>query len=226
MTTALAIVAHFDDHALWMGGIMHVLKDWQWTAVAMCVELPERRSYFCDFCAEVRAQGYPMDCRDYQNRKDPSVARPNTQEEMQGKLLRCFSGNRFDWVFTHSRDAGGEYGGHDNHTEVRDAVLALARAGHFVADEGKVATFSYGVIGGVAATARIDPESAKRTTYLQLTYKELGWKLSWCNRIPDMGSLRNLACPCPNPEAFVCEGMRPEDHLPPYFKDQKLREPV
>jgi hypothetical protein len=223
MTTALAIVAHHDDHLLWMGAIMRVLKEWKWMAVAMCVELPERRSFFCDFCADVKADGYHFDFRDYQDRKNPGGKVLNSQGEMQRKLLNCVGGRRFDWVFTHSRDAGGEYGGHDNHSEVLEVVTTLARNGQLVADESRVATFSYGYVGArTAATPLIDAEAQKTSHYLQLTYDELAWKLKWCKKIPDQGSVRGLGCPCPNPETFKSSGLRRED-MPEYFWKQELR---
>jgi hypothetical protein len=49
MTNALAVMAHHDDHVLFMGATMQRTKrmqGWDWTVTAMCLN-PAYRTYFC-----------------------------------------------------------------------------------------------------------------------------------------------------------------------------------
>ena len=44
---AIAIVAHDDDVVLWMGGTIHLLKDWEWHIISMCNNHDsDRKTYF------------------------------------------------------------------------------------------------------------------------------------------------------------------------------------
>ena len=222
MPKVLAVVAHHDDHVLWMGGIIRTLKHWDWTLLAMCVQRQDRRDYFCDFCRDVGADGRTIDCHDYA--VIDNAQHPNDAARMQQRLLTSLGTERFDWVFTHSKDESLEYGRHDNHREVRDAVTSVVKRGHLTNGELRIANFSYGFIGGrTASTARIDSVAEKQTHYFQLTYRELDWKLKWCTKVPDLANLRAIGCPCPNPEAFTCDGLKRAD-LPDRFWRNDLRE--
>jgi hypothetical protein len=206
MTNALAVVAHHDDHLLWMGVTIERTKrwGWNWTVLALGVRDPAKAAYFDDCCKEQGVtfrrlalvgddQGAPLfrDC---------------PQERLETAICETLEGVSFDWVFTHSREPGGEYGGHSAHMEVQRSVTSLVQRNRLGKGVKRLAYFSYGYVGGAtAAMARIDKDSAAKTHYCQLTYQELCWKAGWCLRIPD--SLEGIGCPCPNPEAFEGDGL-------------------
>lgn len=100
----------------------------------------------------------------------------------------------------------GEYGGHANHTEVRQVVLELVRQRELRCDSIHIAQFAYEAIygGGLPTCARLDCGF-----YLRLTYEELAEKCRLSSLAPDVEtSLRNLEYPCPNPEGFEGEGLQ------------------
>jgi LmbE family N-acetylglucosaminyl deacetylase len=204
VTNALAVVAHHDDHLLFMGGTMKRLaetKGWKWTVIAMCLN-PDFQKYYCDSCADLKAEGKFMHFKD-----DLTGFRftKNSQQQMEAELLQAAGGTRFDWVFTHSRHPRGEYGGHRNHEEVQHVVTSLVRRGHLTHGVGRLAYFSYQVIEGHTVCTASFCESW-RTHYLPLTYDEQKWKLHWMSTTPD--SLRGLADPCPSLEAFEGDGLQ------------------
>jgi LmbE family N-acetylglucosaminyl deacetylase len=207
MPNALAVVAHYDDHPLFMGATIRRLglKRWNWTLVAMCIKSNEKRDYFNRFCNQFGANGIAMTFCDHQG--GPAFSQ-NSRQMMREKLLTDLGEKTFDWVFTHSRHPEGEYGFHANHAEVQQVVTSLVDEKRLVQDRGCLAYFSYGVISGhTAATARFD--AMEKTHYLQLTYDELLWKCDWCIKTMTFdGSLPAIGYPCPNPEAFEGDGLR------------------
>jgi hypothetical protein len=133
---------------------------------------------------------------------------------MVTELANAVGGAKSDWVFTHSRDQFGEYGGHANHSEIVQVVTAVVRRGTLTTDMSRVAFFCYHPIYGCdgrATVARLDA-----THDLQLTYEELLFKCQWAMRAPDAGtSLKNLGYPCPNPESFEGDGLQlPRPFIP------------
>jgi LmbE family N-acetylglucosaminyl deacetylase len=198
MINALAVVAHHDDHLLFMGATMRrtkTIRGWHWKVIAMCLD-PACKDYFCGSCADLGAKGCFMPFKNYQT--DPIFSK-NSREEMEAKLRGEAEGTKFDWVFTHSRHPCGEYGGHSNHSEVQQVVTSLVERGQLGQGMNHLAYFSYQAIAGHTAPTASFCES-HRTHYLQLTYTELEWKLKWCKNTPD--SLSGIGDPCPNPEAF------------------------
>jgi hypothetical protein len=130
--------------------------------------------------------------------------------DSQRGRTRAIDGETYDLVFTHSQH--GEYGQHANHTEVQEIVTELSREWQFGKTCRPPAYFSY-------ETDR--PHTAPRARlaaqyYLPLTYPELLWKCQLCHLAPDCETnLRNLAYPCPNPEAFEGDGLElPESFVP------------
>lgn len=202
MPKAVAIVAHHDDHALWMGGAIQrlAMAGWHWTLIAMCVPAPasERLRYFQHCCSIFGATPIAMQFRDYQYGEPFSQ---NRRDDMRSQLLATVNTQEFDLVFTHSRSENGEYGArHANHVEVRELVAELAQQGQFGSKCQPPAYFSYDVIykDCTATCARLDANF-----YLPLTYPELLWKCQLCSLAPDANSsLKNLSFPCPNPEGF------------------------
>jgi LmbE family N-acetylglucosaminyl deacetylase len=197
---AIAIVAHHDDHVLWMGGTIQrlALSCWQWTVVAMCVPDPTRQAYFQHCCSVLGVAPVMMDFQDYMG-SDPFSR--NDRDQMRSRLAGVAQGQTFELVFTHSRGEHGEYWArHANHVEVRELTAELVNNRSLGAGQASLAYFAYDVIygSGTATCARTDA-----TYFLPLTYPELLWKCQLCRLAPDAeSSLRNLAYPCPNPEGF------------------------
>ena len=128
MPKAVAIVAHHDDHVLWMGGTIQRLAatGWHWTVIAMCVPEHERLNYFHHSCSVFGAIPIAMQFHDYQV-GDPFSR--NNRGEMRSRLLGAIEDQKFDLVFTHSRGELGEYWGrHANHFEVRELAAELVRS--------------------------------------------------------------------------------------------------
>lgn len=204
MTRALAVVAHYDDAVLWMGGAIKRTRHagWDWTVVAMCVAEAARRQHFEDACVSLGADHTSTDFVDVQS-GDPfdKNRRDGMRKALQGIILQSM----YDWVFTHSLGKHCEYGYHANHMEVAQVVAELAGDKKICDGPARVAHFAYEPIyGGGIATVAVTCANA----YLQLEYNELLWKCRWCERAARLdGSLRSLAWPCPNPEAFSGEGL-------------------
>lgn len=200
MLKAVAIIAHHDDHVLWMGGTIQRLaaSGWHWTVIAMCIPEHDRQNYFLHSCSIFGAIPIAMQFNDYQT-GDPFSR--NNRDDMRSCLLGAIDDQKFDLVFTHSRGENGEYWArHTNHVEVRELVAELVSSNTLGQGIKHLAYFSYDVIygGGTATCAKPDANY-----YLPLTYPELLWKCQLCSLAPDVNSsLKNLCFPCPNPEGF------------------------
>lgn len=205
MPSAVAIVAHHDDHVLWMGGSIQRLAatGWQITVVAMCVPDPQRRDYFHRTCSALGVTPVAMEFADYMGDSEFAV---NNRDEMRARLSAAVEGSAFDLVFTHSRGPHGEYcARHANHVEARVLAAELVEGGEIGRGSRRLAYFSYDVIygGGTATCARLESPYV-----LQLSYPELLRKCDLCSQAPDAdSSLRNLGFPCPNPEGFEGDGL-------------------
>ena len=122
MPNAIAITAHHDDAVLWCGGtIMRTrrMAGWNWTVVALCVPDPDRQVYFDSYCAAAGVTGRRFNFVDY---LPPPLFSHNRQADFEAAICESQQSIEFDFVFTHSKDVGGEYGGHANHDEVRIAA--------------------------------------------------------------------------------------------------------
>ena len=200
MLKAVTVVAHHDDHVLWMGGTIQRLaaSGWHWTLIAMCVPDPAKLDFFHKCCSVFGATPIAMPFQDYMGGEPFSQ---NNRDEMRSDLLNAVDGQTFDFVFTHSRGENGEYWArHANHVEVRELTTELTQQGKLGRGCQRLAYFSYDVIygSGTATCARLDADY-----FLALTYPELLTKCQLCKCAPDANSsLRNLSFPCPNPEGF------------------------
>jgi LmbE family N-acetylglucosaminyl deacetylase len=207
----LAVVAHHDDHLLWMGGTLQrmTLLGWNWTLIALCVPAPDRQRFFCDYCCALGiSDASYSQFQDYQDRQPFSS---NSKDAMRAEVQRAVSGKTFDRIFTHSRDPQREYGHHSNHVEVEAVVTSLVQDGIVGRGGGSVAYFCYSAIyggGGRATTARLDA-----SYYLPLLYDELLFKAAWCKKVPDPGKFEKLGFSCPSPEAFEGDNLT---LLPPF----------
>lgn len=206
MPNAIAITAHHDDAVLWCGGtILRTRRalSWNWTVVALCVPDPARQVYFDSYCAAVGVAARRFAFRDYQG---PAAFSQNRQSDFEDALRSIQQSQLFDFVFAHSKDAGGEYGGHANHDESRiasESVFGSSNLIHFC----YAPEFGY---NGRGTTARRDANY-----HLQLDYDELIQKAGWSRMAPDsMTSLRNIGFPCPNPEGFRTDRQMPSPFIP------------
>jgi hypothetical protein len=202
---AIGVVAHHDDHVLWMGGTIQRLAGagWQWTLIAMCVPDPNRRAYFDHCCSIFGAVPVAMGFQDYM---EGAPFGRNNRDQMRNCLTEAVHGQSFDLVFTHCRGQHGEYGGrHANHVEVLRLTDESVNDGQLGRGRASLAYFAYDIIygGGTATGAKTDAEYV-----LPLTYPELLWKCQLCSLAPDADTnLRGLAFPCPNPEGFEGDGL-------------------
>jgi len=127
---ALAVVAHSDDHVLWIGGTMLRLKDWTWDILSLCKSHNEedfepKRNIFNRSCEILGANKYSAhEFKDYQPRESME---PHQLAAIRN-AIRESVGSEYDFVFTHSIHDDCEYGFHANHVEVREAVNELVQA--------------------------------------------------------------------------------------------------
>jgi len=134
---ALAVVAHSDDHILWMGGTILRLNRWMWHILSLCKshnseDFEPKRIIFDQSCRQLGAAKYAAnDLKDYQSR-DAMECHQLTR--MKEEIL-AFADSTYDFVFTHSVHDNCEYGFHANHAEVRDAVNQLLK-GAMIRTEG------------------------------------------------------------------------------------------
>ena len=199
---AAVIVAHDDDVVLWMGGTIHLLKDWEWHIISMCnAHNRERRDYFHKTANRLGVTANVFNFFDYQD-KDSS-SRLNCIPDMKQQLSSLLENKRYDFVFTHSRDENGEYGPHANHQEVCEVVQSLASENHIVENFSKIAFFCYSPLYNLSGLPTVARQDAK--FYVQLPYSSLAFKIGLIQvHKPEIvkNLQSDLGSPCPNPEAF------------------------
>lgn len=123
---ALVVVAHPDDHVLWLGGTISRLKDWEWHIISLCNShndnFAPKLVNFESSCKALGAKRFAArQLRDYQQRELMEIEQP---VKMQKEIL-SFADREYDLIFTHSISPNCEYGFHANHTETRNAVNSL-----------------------------------------------------------------------------------------------------
>ncbi len=202
------IVAHDDDVVLWMGGTIHLLEDWEWHIISMCnAHNEERKDYFHNTANRLGVTANVFAFLDYQNKE--SSSRLNCILDMKQQLSSLLKNERYDFVFTHSRDENGEYGFHANHQEVCEVVKSLVSEKQIVEDFSKIAFFCYSPLYELPGLSTVARQDAK--FYMQLPYSSLAFKIGLIqlhkpeivkNLQDDLGS------PCPNPEAFEGDNLR------------------
>jgi len=117
---------------------------------------------------------------------------------MKRELNEFIQDKKYDYIFTH----GSEYEPpHTNHREVKIIIKELKSK--ILEKDGNIFNFAYEALygGGIASVASLNADY-----YVQLDYSELKQKIKlidiftkyeWAKE-----DLKNLAWPCPNPEAF------------------------
>lgn len=199
---ALVAVAHADDHIIWMGGtILKLRYEWEWDFVCFCLNNNNFKSRtFEASCSMLEVKNWRFfNFADYLKEQPFAY---NRKEDMKKRLLHFINESnkkaKYDYIFTH----GSEYGHHANHLEVKEIIKELKH--QILKKEGNILYFDYKPIypEKIATVA-----SRNADFYVQLNYLELKQKLElidyfkfWAG--PD---LKELAWPCPNPEAFSIE---------------------
>jgi LmbE family N-acetylglucosaminyl deacetylase len=112
------IVAHPDDETLWVGGIMLLHPETEWTVVSITRKSdPDRAPKFFRALEQYNARGAMGDIDD-----GPDQNIVNTRH-IQDEIMSLLFSNRFDVVITHSPH--GEYTRHLRHEETAEAVMTL-----------------------------------------------------------------------------------------------------
>lgn len=138
-TKALVVVAHPDDHFIWMGGTIFMLKDdWDWYVLYLCdySDLDKREKSKKSFNNSCKILGVKMyepnelqgSSRDMKNYPGIEDIQPQQVINMYKELQRFWDENtnqkkeNYDIIFTHSLNPHNEYSFHANHTEVREVL--------------------------------------------------------------------------------------------------------
>jgi LmbE family N-acetylglucosaminyl deacetylase len=128
------IVAHPDDETLWVGGLILMHPDADWTVVTVCRKSdPDRAPKFYRAVEKLKAAGFMADLDD-----GPEQV-PLNQKELRQTVMELLPSGKFDLIITHSTT--GEYTRHLRHEETAKAVLDLCRSGRLLTSE--LWTFAY-----------------------------------------------------------------------------------
>lgn len=177
---ALVVVAHPDDHVLWLSGTISKLKYWEWHIISLCNSHNDNFApKLMDFESTCKTLGVKRfaarQLKDYQPRELMEVEQPL---KMQREIL-SFADREYDLIFTHSISPNCEYSFHANHTETRNTVNSLI-------DESLLITkltlyFSYRSGGAnMPVIADVDnadykveltPDEIKRKKYLKHSFR-------------------------------------------------------
>lgn len=127
---ALVVVAHPDDHILWMGGTISRWEQWEWHIFSVCNShndnFQPKLTTFENSCRELKIKKFAAkQLRDYQPRELMEIEQ---LFKIQKEIL-AFADKDYDLIFTHSTNQNCEYGFHANHIEVRDAINKLLEEG-------------------------------------------------------------------------------------------------
>jgi LmbE family N-acetylglucosaminyl deacetylase len=133
------VVAHPDDEALWVGGLLLGHPQWTTVIVTLCRgQDPDRAPKFRKVLERLGAQGAMGDL------DDGPEQTPLADEALWGTILGLLPGRDFDLLLTHG--PAGEYTRHRRHEEASRSVEALWRQG--VLRAGSLWQFAYEDGGG------------------------------------------------------------------------------
>lgn len=124
--TAGVIVAHPDDEALWVGGMMLLHPQWQWHIFTLCrANDADRAPRFQQALRAFGAHGGMADL------DDGPEQLPLASQLLEDTALSLVGTARFTHLFTHGPE--GEYTRHRRHEEVSRAVASLWCMGRLAA---------------------------------------------------------------------------------------------
>jgi len=151
------VVAHPDDHVLWIGGTIIRFNEFEWHVLSLCNSHNDnfgpKRDLFKNSCDELGCGRYKaLEMRDYQPRELMEVEQ---MLKMQKEIL-AFADSEYDLIFTHSSNPNCEYGFHANHAEAREATYRLINEG--LLKTNGIGYFSY-KSGGINQPVIADMES-------------------------------------------------------------------
>lgn len=213
----LCIVAHPDDHVLWMGGTILRLKDWNWHILSLCnshnTGFVEQKDTFNKSCSALSADKYSAKAlKDYQNEESKEKEQ---LDKMKEEILSFADNNYYDLIFTHSINLNCEYSYHANHEEARDAVNQLIK-GNLLKTKG-VLYFCY-KSGGCQKPVIADLDNAnykieldfaeinkKRELKHSFTWAEADLKslCLWCNDEPKIEAFQTNNLELELPSDFI-----------------------
>jgi LmbE family N-acetylglucosaminyl deacetylase len=162
--TALVVGAHDDDAVAWMGGTIRQLSEWQWTVISLCRWIGRQEPNHGYFKRTCELLG--VTTRIAGDFVDDQSSRHNDVQSMKNFITKEVQNTIFDYVFTHSRAPGGEYGGHANHDDTREAVVSLVQEGRLAANTLNIVYFAY-------KNCHPDPAAPFR---IELTEREVQFK--------------------------------------------------
>ena len=119
----LVIVAHPDDHILWMGGTVLRLSSCELHIFSLCNSrndsFDRKQKTFNWTCQQLNVKRYEAkQFRDYQAKELMEIEQPLKMQ----KEISAFADKEYDIIFTHSQWPECEYGFHANHFEAKAEI--------------------------------------------------------------------------------------------------------
>ena len=207
-TKALVVVAHPDDHFIWMGGAIFMLRDiWEWHVLYLCDYSDSGRrkrseESFKNSSKDLGIKVYEpsksqIGPRYIVNYGDIRDIRPYQMINMFLEFRRFWDKNtnqgkeKYDIIFTHSLNPHHEYGFHPNHAEVREVLYRCLGKMNSKYYRPVIAHFCY---NPRTAGKEVDEKEATHTVSLDKNSRELKKRENFLKIFPwaerDMGAFK------------------------------------